>query len=409
MHYYLDQWGLPSWTWNIIVVLGTILLGLLVSTILSLFAKKEQAKAKNEMQQDDLKVAEARKEEIKKAATKEQEDSHSRFALLQSLIKHLSRPISILIPLFLFNSFIPLLDLPPLFLRRLAHGTEIALIVCTAWTLICGIHVMQDIVHHKVNIDTPDNLRQRRIITQLMYVRRVVASIIIIVAIGAVLLTFSSMRKIGTGLLTSVGIGGIIIGFAAQRSLGNLLAGFQIAFTQPIRIDDIVTIEGEFGEIEEITLTYVVVKIWDDRRLILPINYFIEKPFQNWTRTTADTIGTIFWYVDYRFPVEWARQQFMSLVNDHPLWDKKAAGFLVTDIKQDVMELRGSVSSRNSGENWDLRCFLREEMMKRIVEHYPEYLPTKRFIAYGAEGTALQFGGQTVSVGRQTASGQTGT
>jgi small-conductance mechanosensitive channel len=343
----LDKWGMPAWAWNITVVIGTVVLGMLLSYLLSLFARKKT-------------------------------DTAEKFMLFQSALRHLSMPISILIPTLIFDLFLPVMKLPPVVLQRLDHAAEIAVIVLTAWTLVGGIHVLQDFTNDRININTVDNLRQRRIITQLMYVRRVVVAIIVLITIGAVLLTFGSMRKIGTGLLTGVGIGGIIIGFAAQRSLGNLLAGFQIAFTQPIRIDDKVLVENEFGRIEEITLTYVVVRIWDDRRLILPINYFIEKPFQNWTRTTTEVTGSVHFYLDYSIPIEWMRTQFMDIIQDHPLWDKRVAALQITDFKPDVMEVRGIVSSTNPGESWDLRCFIREEMMKRIHEHYPDALPKAR-------------------------------
>ncbi|RYZ62511.1 MAG: mechanosensitive ion channel, partial [Chitinophagaceae bacterium] len=200
------------------------------------------------------------------------------------------------------------------------------------------------------------------------------------------LLTFETMRKVGTGLLTGVGIGGIIIGFAAQKSLGNLLAGFQIAFTQPIRIDDEVIIEGEFGRIEELTLTYVVVRIWDNRRMIVPINYFIEKPFQNWTRKTTEMLGTVYLYVDYSIPVAWLREELMKIVKDHPLWDKRVANLMVTDFKQEVMELRALVSAYSSGRAFDLRCEVREKLIARIQEVYPNSLPRKRvWVESGAD------------------------
>ena len=343
----LDNWGMPAWVWNMLVVIATVLLGLLLSWLLSLFAHKKT-------------------------------DTAEKFRLFQSAIRHLAKPISFLIPLIIFDIFIPVMKMPPVFLQRLHHATEIALIIVTAWTLISGMRVLQEFTHDRIDINTPDNLRQRRIMTQLMYVRRVVVAVIILITIGAVLLTFASMRKIGTGLLTGVGIGGIIIGFAAQRSLGNLLAGFQIAFTQPIRIDDKVIVENEFGRIEEITLTYVVVRIWDDRRLILPINYFIEKPFQNWTRTTTQITGSVHFYVDYTIPIEWMRKQYMDIIQDHPMFDKRVAALQITDFKPDVMEVRGIVSSTNPGDSWDIRCYIREEMMKRINESYPNALPKSR-------------------------------
>jgi len=186
------------------------------------------------------------------------------------------------------------------------------------------------------------------------------------------------MRKIGTGLLTGVGIGGIIIGFAAQKSLGNLLAGFQIAFTQPIRIDDVVIVEGEWGRIEEITLTYVVVSIWDQRRMILPITYFIEKPFQNWTRVSAELLGTVFLYLDYTIPIQPLRDELSRLLTNHPLWDKRVNVVQVTDNKENLIEVRLLMSARNSGKAFDLRCDVREQMIAFIRTNYPDSLPKNR-------------------------------
>ncbi|MBD0297698.1 MAG: mechanosensitive ion channel [Flavisolibacter sp.] len=345
----LNKWHLPAWLWNTVIISASVLLGLLISFILSFFVKKDSGTV-------------------------------SRFILIQSGLKHLAKPLSVWIPLFVFDVFLPLLQMPQVFHQRLGHAVEIALILASSWTLISFIHVLQDWVRHRINVNTPDNLQQRRIITQLIYIRRVITMIILIITIGAVLLTFNTMRKVGTGLLTGVGIGGIIVGFAAQRSLGNLLAGFQIAFTQPMRIDDEVVVENEFGRVEEITLTYVVIRIWDDRRLVLPINYFIEKPFQNWTRTTSDITGTVYLYTDYSLPVEWVRGRFKQLIENHPLWDKRIASLAVTDLKQNVMELRAVVSAGNSGNAWDLRCFLREQLIKSINEHYPQCLPKARAV-----------------------------
>ena len=345
----IRQWNLPPYLWNILLITLSLLVGLLLSALLSFFVRK---KTGEEMQ----------------------------FRLGQSLLTHLSAPVSFLVPLFIFNNLIPLLQVPAGIRPYISKWTEVFLIIGIAWLLIRGIRVAQDIVHRKININTPDNFRQRQIITQLIYIRRVIVFVILILAIGAVLLTFDTMRKIGTGLLTGVGIGGIIIGFAAQRSLGNLLAGFQIAFTQPIRIDDEVIIEGEFGRIEELTLTYVVVRIWDNRRLIVPINYFIEKPFQNWTRTSTELLGTVYLYVDYSIPVAWVRDELMKIVKDHPLWDKKAANLVITDLKQEVMELRALVSAYSSGRAFDLRCDVREKLMECIQEVYPNALPKKRVL-----------------------------
>jgi len=268
------------------------------------------------------------------------------------------------------------------FLRvRLDRVIDIALIITGAWLLIRLIRVVQDYILHLFNIRKADNLRERRILTQLQFIRRLVIVFIVLLAIAAVLLTFPAFRRLGTGLLTGVGIGGIIIGFAAQKSLGNLLAGFQIAFTQPIRIDDEVIVEGEFGWIEEITLTYVVVRIWDERRVVLPINYFIEKPFQNWTRKSAQLHGAVFIYTDYSMPIDELREEFNRLVNNHPQWDKRSSSLVVTDATDRVLQLRAVVSAKNSGDLWALRCHIREHLIKFIAKNYPRSLPqTRAFI-----------------------------
>lgn len=351
----LRQWDLPPYLWNILLIALAILAGMLLSALLSFFIRKKS-------------------------------EDRSQRGLVQSVLTHLTTPLSFLVPLFIFNNIIPLLQLPAGVRPFISKWTEVFLIIIFAWLVIRSIRIAQDIIHRKININTPDNFRQRQIITQLIYIRRVVVFIIVLLAIGAVLLTFETMRKVGTGLLTGVGIGGIIIGFAAQKSLGNLLAGFQIAFTQPIRIDDEVIIEGEFGRIEELTLTYVVVRIWDNRRMIVPINYFIEKPFQNWTRKTTEMLGTVYLYVDYSIPVAWLREELMKIVKDHPLWDKRVANLMVTDFKQEVMELRALVSAYSSGRAFDLRCEVREKLIARIQEVYPNSLPRKRvWVESGAD------------------------
>ena len=191
------------------------------------------------------------------------------------------------------------------------------------------------------------------------------------------------MRKVGTGLLTGVGLSGIIIGFAAQRSISNLLAGFQIAFTQPIRIDDAITAEGEFGTVEEITLTYVVLKLWDERRLILPINYFIEKPFQNWTRTSSELLGTVTLSIDYTLPVDAVRAELTRLLESNKLWDGRVNSLQVTDVTETTMQLRALMSAANSGALFDLRCYVRENLIKFLNESYPTSFPRNRMVVDG--------------------------
>jgi small-conductance mechanosensitive channel len=196
-------------------------------------------------------------------------------------------------------------------------------------------------------------------------------------------MSFATVRRIGAGLLTSAGIASVIVGFAAQRSLSNLLAGFQIAFTQPIRIDDVLVVEGEWGRVEEITFTNVILKIWDERRLVLPLGYFIEKPFQNWTRSSSQLLGTVFLYVDYTIPVEAIRTELARIVAGTPRWDGRVATVQVTDVKEHTLELRALVSAADASTAFDLRCEVREKLVTFIQANYPECLPKTRAIVEG--------------------------
>jgi small-conductance mechanosensitive channel len=192
------------------------------------------------------------------------------------------------------------------------------------------------------------------------------------------LMTFEKVRQLGTTILASAGIIGIVVGIAAQRTIGTFIAGLQIAFTQPIRIDDVVIVENEWGRIEEITLTYVVVKIWDMRRLIVPITYFIEKPFQNWTRVTTDLLGTVYIYVDYTVPVETVRAELQKILKDSKLWDGKVCVLQATNASEHALELRALMSAPDASTAWNLRCHVREKMVEFIQKNYPESLPKLR-------------------------------
>lgn len=297
---------------------------------------------------------------------------------IQSILKHLSKPIGFFIPLLLLSISINYMLIATSTRLQFLKLTEVLLTINFAVILIGAIGVLKDVIAHKYDLNKENNLRERKIRTQLQFLRKFVIVLIVLVTTAIVLLSFESMRKIGAGLLTGVGIGGIIIGFAAQKSLTNLLAGFQIAFTQPIRIDDVLVVEGEWGRVEEISLTYVVVSIWDQRRLILPITYFIEKPFQNWTRVSAELLGTVFLYVDYNLSIPPLRDELTRLLNAHPLWDKRVNVVQVTDNKDLNVEVRFLMSARNSGQAFDLRCDIRENMIAFIRENYPDSLPKTR-------------------------------
>lgn len=301
-----------------------------------------------------------------------------RFSFLKSGVMHLGKPLNFFLPLVFFNIFVPLLKLPNGSMAIINKSVEIAIIISFAFLLVNLIKVVQDFVISTYDLKKENNLRERKIRTQLQFIRKMFVAFVIILAIAAILFSFEGMRKIGAGLLTGVGVSGIIIGFAAQKSLSNLLAGFQIAFTQPIRIDDVLVVEGEWGKVEEITLTYVVIQIWDERRLILPINYFIEKPFQNWTRTSAEILGTVFLYTDYTLPIDELRKEYDRLIDNHKLWDKRVKVIQITDTKQNVMEVRVLMSADNSSDAFDLRCDIREGLITFIQKNYPHCLPKIR-------------------------------
>jgi len=230
------------------------------------------------------------------------------------------------------------------------------------------------------DISQENNLRARKVYTQLNILQKIVNFIIIILGIGLILVSFEPIRKIGVGLFASAGVAGIIIGFSAQKAIGTLVAGIQIAFAQPFRLDDAVVVEGEWGWIEEINLTYVVVRIWDQRRLVLPTTYFFEKPFQNWTRTSADIIGSVFIYTDYSVPFDALREELDRILENTPLWDKKVKVLQVTDAKERTVESRILVSAKNSPTAWDLRVHVREKMIEFLQKNYPTALPRTRVV-----------------------------
>jgi len=230
----------------------------------------------------------------------------------------------------------------------------------------------------KYDLGTQDNLSARKIITQFGVINKIVVAAICIISVSAMLMTFEKVRQLGTSILASAGIAGIIMGFAAQKSLATLFAGLQIALTQPIRIDDVVIVENEWGRIEEITLTYVVVRIWDLRRLVLPITYFTEKPFQNWTRVTADILGSVFIYADYTVSVQKIRDKFFEFVEQSELWDGKVRGLQVTNTTDKTIELRALMSARDASDAWNLRCEIREKLVDFIQTNYPDVLPKVR-------------------------------
>jgi small-conductance mechanosensitive channel len=301
------------------------------------------------------------------------------------LQQHLGRParaIFLLTCLFIVLPLIP--GLPDNIEAMLRQALIMLTVVALGWFAIGCIYVLQDFLMRRYDLSAENNIRARRVHTQFQLFRRILITFVVIVDIGALLWTFNDPRiwHYGSGLLASAGIASLILATAAKSTASNLFAGLQIAFTEPIRIDDVVVVQGEWGRIEEINSAYVIVKIWDLRRLVVPLNYFIENSFQNWTRQSSDILGTAFLYVDYSIPVEDLRKQLEAIVHPSPLWNKQVCGLQVTNLTEKSMELRCLVSSRNSSENFDLRCLVREKMTAWIQQNYPSAFPLTRFAAH---------------------------
>ena len=258
------------------------------------------------------------------------------------------------------------------------------LLVCTialiGWGAIVAIEVASDLYLLRFRLDTEDNLLARKHVTQVRVLKRAVDIVVILIATGFALMTFESVQQYGVSLFASAGVAGLVAGLAARPLLSNLIAGVQIAMTQPIRIDDAVVVEGEWGWIEEITATYVVVKLWDWRRLIVPLAYFMEKPFQNWTREGAAIIGSVFLHLDYTVPVERVRKKLVQIANESKLWDGRVVNLQVSDAKPESIELRALVSARTSPMAWDLRCEVREKLIAFLQAEYPDALPRRRVV-----------------------------
>jgi small-conductance mechanosensitive channel len=286
-----------------------------------------------------------------------------------------SRLIFVLIGLAMVE---PGLTLPAPLGDALQHGVLILVIVLIGWFAQIAADVISARSMQRLRLDAPDNLAARKSLTQVRILRRTVSVVVVILTVGAVLVTFEEVREWGVSLLASAGVAGLAVGIAARPVLANLIAGIQIALTQPIRIDDVVIVEGEWGWIEEIYATYVVVRIWDWRRLVIPLSYFIEQPFQNWTRDSASIMGSVFWYVDYTMPVEEMRAEVERIIAASPHWDGKVKVLQVVDTDKDVMHLRALMSSKNSPTNWDLRCEVREKVLAWMQATHPEALPRLR-------------------------------
>lgn len=304
----------------------------------------------------------------------------TRSSLDDLLLPIAGKAVRLLLPLLALILGSPMLAVPERIQGLFQNGVSLVLIGSFAYLLYRVVDAVSQLVLLRYRIDVADNREARGVYTQVTVLRKVAMFVIGLFALACMLMVFDSVRQLGATLIASAGVAGIVVGFAAQRSLGALVAGFQIALTQPIRLDDVVIVEGEWGRIEEITLTYVVVHVWDERRLIVPITYFLEKPFQNWTRKSSELLATVFLYVDYQVQVDRIRERLTQILEASRLWDHKVNVLQVTDATERAVQIRALASASDASRAWDLRCEIREQLIRFLQREQPESLPGLRLV-----------------------------
>ena len=314
--------------------------------------------------------------------------ARSNNTLDDSVIRHSNKPARAILPLLALTFALPATNLPVNLEQPLRQAVVVGVIVTFAWLLVAMISVFEDVISTRYRVDISDNLRARKLRTQVQVLRRIGVIVIGVITLSVVLMTFPSIRQFGVSLFASAGVAGIVVAMAARPTLASLIAGVQVALTEPIRIDDVVIVEGEWGWIEEILTTYVVVRIWDLRRLVVPLSYFLDHPFQNWTRRTADILGTVFVYTDYTVPVEEVRKEFHRILEESGMWDGKVWNVQVTNASEHTLELRALMSAPDSGKAWDLRCHVREKLIGYLQQKYPHSLPKVRAEMSGLPASA---------------------
>jgi small-conductance mechanosensitive channel len=302
----------------------------------------------------------------------------ARHVFLHSLIGTTSHLIRLGLVVLAVSVVLPLAPLDRATRGFIAHGLLIAVIVLVGWAASVAITQASDFYLRRVPVDLAGDPLGRKHVTQVRILRRAAITVATLLTAAAALMTFDSVKEYGVSLIASAGAAGLVVGLAARPLLTNLFAGIQIAITQPIRIGDALLVENEWGWVEEITGTYVVVKTWDWRRLLVPLSYFLEKPFQNWTRHSTDLIGAVLLWVDYTVPVARVRAHLEEIVRQSRLWDGQVVNLQVVDSNDRALQLRALVSARNSGEAWDLRCEVREKLIAFLQEGFPEALPRQR-------------------------------
>ncbi len=298
--------------------------------------------------------------------------------MAEALARHVTRPLLLLLPVFLARLVQPLLDLDPAIAPAVRHAGTLLLIAGFGWLLISLISVLDESLHQRFLPGVRGDRSAKRLLTRMEILCRVLTLVVVALTAAAMLVTFPEGRAIGTSILASAGIVGLVLGIAARPAAESLIAGLQVALTEPFHLDDVVIVEGEWGRIEEITSTYVVVRIWDLRRLIVPLRHFLERPFQNWTRSGTALLAQVAVEVDYSTPVARVREQVGEILASSKLWDRGSWGLQVVEAGERTMRLRVVASAADSGNAWDLRCEVREKLIAWLQEHHPWALPRIR-------------------------------
>jgi len=298
--------------------------------------------------------------------------------MARTILKRIAGPTRLAMILLALVIVLPAIEFNAEFGEVVRRVLKVGMLILLGWSAVIAINAASRRIERRHRIDVEDNLTARRVHTQINILRRVAVIIVLLLTAGTCLLIFPAVQAFGVSLFASAGVAGLVLGFAARPILTNLIAGMQIALTQPIRIDDVLIVEGEWGWVEEITTTYVVLRIWDQRRLIVPLSRFIEQPFENWTRESADILGVVLWHLDYRAPIAEMRQMLEELLYGNQLWNGKVANLQVVESGPATITVRALVSARNSPMAWDLRCEIREQMIAWLRAEHPEALPRVR-------------------------------
>ena len=349
MSYLIAHWH--AWIWSISVLAGSVLIAIAVRLLVFAALKRLGRQAQS--------------------------------ILADSIIHHSQRLSRWIFPLLAVVIALPAARLPADVLDPLQHVVGLAVIAALAWLAVLVCEVAFDVLGSRYRTDVADNLIARKVQTQLHVLRRVVILVVGVVTFSVMLMTFPGIRQIGASLLASAGLAGLIVGMAMRPTLSSLIAGMQIALTQPIRMDDVVVVEGQWGWIEEIQTTHVVVRIWDLRRLILPLSYFIEHPFENWTHTSADLLANVVLWVDYTVPVEEIRRELTRTLQSTKKWKGSVNVLEVTDASDRAMQIRALMDAADSSLAWDLRCYVREKLIEFLQRRYPQSLPHFRGEIFG--------------------------